>query len=313
MFTPSMTDEELVAVAYQDYLEIHMKIKIALEQFVRNLKLDTGQRRSIHSVMETKTIRTKSMNTWNICFINDSYVVKTEGRIFVTHFVYLPLHRGDNVDFLFMYIIPDFKLERLSAHFLQRYKERYLDCNQVNLRGMHPALYYMFKNGDRTQAMYTPNNWTEDDLQEKCFLISSQGLSVVKVLDKMVISITFLDQENLSRYKAQVYEEESLWIDFQKLSDFKKESEMWQAIYKKVFANPGKTKDLLFNFFRRKAFQGDETFNEMVKEVNDNWDDITEFFQKMSERIDDIKEERKPKSLYDVGVVMEKRMKKGGD
>lgn len=150
MFTPSMTDEELLAVAYQDYLEIHMKIRIALEKFVHNLKLNSGQRRAIHSVVETKTIRTKAKNTWNICFMNDTYTMQADERLFANYFIYLPLHRGNNVDFLFMYILPDFKLERLSAHFLQRYKERYLDCNQVNLRGMHPALYYMYKNGDRS-------------------------------------------------------------------------------------------------------------------------------------------------------------------
>lgn len=33
MITPSMTDEELRAAAYQDFLEIRMRVKIALEQF----------------------------------------------------------------------------------------------------------------------------------------------------------------------------------------------------------------------------------------------------------------------------------------
>lgn len=311
MFTSSMTDEELLAIAYQDYLEIHMKIKIALETFVRNLRLNTGQRRSIHSVMETKTIRTKSRNTWNICFMNDSYVVKTDGRFFVGQFIYLPFHRGDSVDFLFMCVTPDFKLEKLTAHFLQRYKERYLDCNQINLRGMHPALYYMFKNEDRTQAYYTPYNWTEEDLREKCFLISSQGLAVVKVTGKLVTSITFLDQENLSRYKAQVYEEESLWKDFQNMQEPHLDSEIWQALYKKVFADPDRTKALLFNFLHRMIAKGDDKMNAIVKDLDDNWDDITDYFQKMSERVDEIREERKPKSLFDVGVVMEKRMKKG--
>lgn len=311
MFTPSMTDEELLAIAYQDYLEIHMKIKIALERFVHNLKLNSGQRRAIHSVMETKTIRTKAKNTWNICFMNDTYTMQAEERFFANYFIYLPLHRGNNVDFLFMYILPDFKLERLSAHFLQRYRERYLDCNQVNLRGMHPALYYMFKNGDRSQALYIPYNWTEEDLKEKCFLISSQGLSVVKITGKLVVSITFLDQENLSRYKAQVYEEESLWRDIQKMSAPNMDSEIWQAMYKKVYADPEKTKKLLFNFFRRKKLQNDETFAEMVDDLDKKWDVLTDFFQRISERVDEIKEERKPKSLFDIGVVMTKRMKKG--
>lgn len=310
MFTPSMTDEELLAVAYQDYLEIHMKIRIALEKFVHNLKLNSGQRRAIHSVVETKTIRTKAKNTWNICFMNDTYTMQADERLFANYFIYLPLHRGNNVDFLFMYILPDFKLERLSAHFLQRYKERYLDCNQVNLRGMHPALYYMYKNGDRSQALYVPYNWTEEDLKDKRFLISSQGLSVVKVTGKLIVSITFLDQENLSRYKSQVYEEEDLWRNIQKMSDPRMDSEIWQAMYKKVYADPVKTKKLLFNFFRRKRLQNDEEFAEMVDDLDKKWDDLTDFFQRMSERVDEIKEERKPKSFFDVGIELTRRMKK---
>lgn len=313
MFTSSMSDEELLAAAYQDYLEIYMKIKIAFEAFGHNLKLKAGQRRSIHSIIETKTVRTKARNTWNVCFINDKYIMEKDGRYYVEYYIYLPLHRGDKVDFLFMFILPDFKLERLSAHFLQRYKERYLDCNQVNLRGMHPALYYMHKNQDRTQAIYTPYDWTEEDLKEKCFVISSQGLSVVKVAGKMAVSITFLDQENLSRYKAQVYEEESLWIDFKRMQEPHLETEIWQALYKKVFADPNKAKKLIFNLLQRKVLQGNEKIGEVMKMMAENWDGISSLYQKMSECVDEIREERQPKSFYDVGVVMKKRMKKGGD
>ena len=42
MITPSMTDEELKVAAYQDFLEIKMKVQILLEQFAHNLK--TSQR-----------------------------------------------------------------------------------------------------------------------------------------------------------------------------------------------------------------------------------------------------------------------------
>lgn len=126
-----------------------MRVKIAFELFAHNLKLRSGQHRAIHSLMETKTIRTKARNTWSVCFINGGYCPKTDGNLFVNYFVYLPLHRGENVDFLFMTILSDFYIQRISSHFLQRYKERYLDCNQVNLLGMHPALYYMYKNEDR--------------------------------------------------------------------------------------------------------------------------------------------------------------------
>lgn len=311
MFTPYMTDEELQAAAYQDFLEIQMKVKLALEKFTHNLKLRSGQRRMIHSVMETHTIRTKARNTWNICFINDTYNPQIDGMFFANYFVYYPLHRGENVDFLFMYIIPDFKLERLSAHFLQRYKERYLDYNQVNLRGMHPALYYMFKNQDRTQATYLPANWTEEDLKEKCFVISSQGLSLIKINGKVVTYITFLDQENLSRYKAQVYEEETFWKDFQKFDFQKMEASEWHALYKKLYSDPEKAKDIFFRFFRRKGSRNKEKLQEYMKIFEENWDKFIEFQGLMSECWTQIKKEEQPKDLYDVGMKLTKKIKKG--
>lgn len=311
MITPSMTDEELRAATYHDFLEIRMRVRIALEQFTHNLKLYSGQRRAIHSLMETKTIRTKARNIWNVCFINDGYCPKMDGNIFVNYFVYLPLHRGEHVDFLFMTILPDFYLQRISSHFLQRYKERYLDYNQINLLGMHPALYYMLKNGDRTEVYYRPTNWTEEELKEKTILISAQGLSVVKFIDKMVVYITFLDQENLSRYKSQVYEEESYLKDYRKFGEAQKDAKLWQALYKKMYADPSKAKKYLSKFLSKTDLNKED--RDLMNKLMDNWDDIIDFQNRMSDYVDKIKKEEQPKSLFDVGVEMKKRMKRGGE
>lgn len=311
MITPSMTDEELRAAAYHDFLEIRMRVRIALEQFTHNLKLYSGQRRAIHSLMETKTIRTKARNIWNVCFINDGYCPKMDGNIFVNYFVYLPLHRGEHVDFLFMTILPDFYLQRISSHFLQRYRERYLDYNQINLLGMHPALYYMLKNGDRTEVYYRPTNWTEEELKEKTILISAQGLSVVKFIDKMVVYITFLDQENLSRYKSQVYEEESYLKDYRKFGEAQKDAKLWQALYKKMYADPSKAKKYLSKFLSKTDLNKED--RDLMNKLMDNWDDIIDFQNRMSDYVDKIKKEEQPKSLFDVGVEMKKRMKRGGE
>lgn len=310
MITPYMTDEELKAAAYQDFLEIKMKVQISLEQFGHNLTLRPGQQRLIHSLMETKTIHTKAKNTWNICFVNDNYSAKLDGNFFINYFVYLPLHHGEHVDFLFMSILPDFLLQRVSSHFLQRYKERYLDCNQVNLLGMHPALYFMYKNPDRSEVYYQPENWTEEDLKEKTFLISAQGLSVVKIIDKMVVYITFLDQENLSRYKSQVYEEESYLKDYRKFAEAKKDAKLWQALYKKMYADPDKAKKYLLKFLSKSDLNQEDS--DVMNRLMDNWDDIIDFQNRMSDYVDKMKKEEQPKSLFDVGVEMKKKMKRGG-
>lgn len=43
MITPYMTDEELKVAAHRDFLEMRVKVKIAFEQFVSNLRLGDGQ------------------------------------------------------------------------------------------------------------------------------------------------------------------------------------------------------------------------------------------------------------------------------
>ena len=185
MFTSSMTNEELQAVAYHDYLEIPMRVEIAFEQFINNMKLQKGQRRAIHSIIEYKKIRTKSQNIWNICFKYIGY--HADGTISNAYFLYIPIYRGDEVYYLFMNIQGSFKVEKFSPHFLQRYKERYIDYNGIDLHGMHPALYYMLNNEDRARAYYVPEKWTEEEMKERCFLLSKQGVSLVKVEGKVLI------------------------------------------------------------------------------------------------------------------------------
>ena len=73
MFTSHMTEDELQAVAYRDFLEIRMKVKIAFEQFINRLRLRRGEKRVLHSLIEEKNVLTKSKNTWHVVFINTSY------------------------------------------------------------------------------------------------------------------------------------------------------------------------------------------------------------------------------------------------
>jgi len=63
-----MTEDELQAVAYRDFLEIRMKVKIAFEQFINRLRLRRGEKRVLHSLIEEKNVLTKSKNTWHVVF-----------------------------------------------------------------------------------------------------------------------------------------------------------------------------------------------------------------------------------------------------
>lgn len=68
---------------------------------------------------------------------------------------------------------------------------------------------------------------------------------MVRFDKKLITYITFLDQENLSRYKAMVYEEEALWKDLANTENPELSFELKQALYMKHCRNPEKTKAIL--------------------------------------------------------------------
>ena len=228
-----MTEEEIQQAAYKDYLEIRTRVQIAFERFGQSMRISGKHKRAIHSLSESHTLCTRAKNTWNVNFRYTGYT--PDGQINIVCYLYIPLRRENGVDYLFMNDPKCFKVERVSSHFLQRYKERYLDPAGIDLKGVHPAIYFMQNNEDRRQAYYLPKNWTDEELAEKCFLVSRQGLSLIKLRGKTLTYITFLDQENLSRYKAQVCEEE----EYLHLMGKAKDSDILglQAISKKLCAD----------------------------------------------------------------------------
>lgn len=284
MFTPHMTEEELQAAAHKDFLEMRMKVKIAFGQFIQRMRFTGGKRGVLHSLFEEKKVSTKSKNTWHVIFVNTGYT--PQGEFMAGCIIYIPLYRGEEVDYLFINNLEIFVLQKLSTHFLKRYKERYLESNGINLPGMHPALYYMLHNQDNTLTYYMPEKWTEKEMQEKGFMISQQGLSLVRFNKNLITYITFLDQENLSRYKALVYEEEALWKDLNNVKDPKIAFELKQALYMKHCRYPEKTKAILRRYLLRTSIKG-----KMTEEVLEK---IWGYFEQIIEQtlaIDDIEKQ----------------------
>lgn len=299
MFTPFMTDEELQTAAFQDFQEMRVKVRCACEKFVANLRVKPGERRLIHSLVEKKTYRTRSQNDWHIIFRSNG--MSAGGRVTGECLMYIPLYRSNNqVDYLFIGHPERYQLERVSAHFLQRYKERYLESNHIDLHGMNPGVYYMFNNNDRTQAYYIPEKWTEEELKEKCFLISSQGLSLVTLHDKMIVYITFLDQENLSRYKALVYEEEEFVKNMNGLTKLKDEE--MRNMFKKLCGNP-QSKEIL----RRILLRNGRKRENIEAEVDDfikGWEHVLEvggrYIEDYERAKQDVKKKYAAKSMLDI-------------
>ena len=55
MFTPSMTNEEIEAVAYKDFLEIRGRVEIAKDKFVQRVRCTPPGFWALHSLQETHT------------------------------------------------------------------------------------------------------------------------------------------------------------------------------------------------------------------------------------------------------------------
>lgn len=293
-----MTEEELERAAYKDYLEIRTNISLALGRFTKDMKLRAGQRRAIHSLREEHVVRTRAMNEWIVSFRYLDYV--SDHSINCAYMVYTTLRRESGTDYLFMCDLNRFRLERICPHFIQRYRERYLDVKGVDLKGDHPAVYYMLHNYDRRLAFYLPKDWTEDQLLERAFFVSSQGMSLIYPKSNTITYITFLDQENLSRYKAQVYEEE-LFIKM--LRDTLTADELGrQAIFKRLRVEPRWEKAMERFIWRlrrtklgRKDEEAIEALIDLIRRIKE---DSIAFERRFAEEI----KKHEAKSFLDFGI-----------
>ena len=100
MFTPSMTNEEIEAVAYKDFLEIRGRVEIAKDKFVQRVRCTPPGFWALHSLQETHTLQTRSKNTWTVYFY---YLYTTPaGAVKVSSMIYTSLPGDEGTDYLFM-------------------------------------------------------------------------------------------------------------------------------------------------------------------------------------------------------------------
>ena len=67
MFTPSMTNEEIEAVAYKDFLEIRGRVEIAKDKFVQRVRC-TPRDLGLAFLAGDTYPSTRSKNTWTVYF-----------------------------------------------------------------------------------------------------------------------------------------------------------------------------------------------------------------------------------------------------
>ena len=215
MFTHTMTRKEIYEEAKHDYYELKSRFDIETEIFFRQYgsSINKYQQRILGSLSKQRVFRSSRHNSWTMQMYVHGYSKNTvhgysKNTIKASTTAYTPLQRSDgSVEYLFISLKDTFFVELITTHFIQRYKERYLEPNKVNLQGMNPALYYLRSNMEYRQTYFIPNNWTEEDMENKAIYQIPQGLIVTVKDNGLRVLVTFLDLQNLSRYKAEIYEE----------------------------------------------------------------------------------------------------------
>lgn len=303
MFTPYMTNEELEREAYLDFLEMRTFLQMAFETFCRQHRSPgKGNRYYIHSLVSHKTYHTKRNNTWQVQFNNRCHTVNN--RMLRSFLVFIPIYRNDGkADYIFFRSLSDFKPEKVTAHFIQRYKERYLEPNNIDLRGLPPAVYFEYSTGDMKNTLYYPSNWTEEDKKSKQIWLSDQGLFVTDKKYKMRVFITFLDQDNLSRYKAMIYEEENFMRSIFKAVRLKDPSKKYAIVSYLVHHYPN-AKGLLDSYLRR-VFYDRTDLDEFVANYLHDWDGMVKglLAKEEAERLEERDKFQQLKQYLDINNV----------
>lgn len=296
MFTSTMTNAELQREAYLDFLELKGPVQIAFGEFRWQNNSSGKKQYYIHNVVKTRTHRTKRNNVWQIEFHASHY--NKDNTMIGGYVMYIPIHRGEHTEYLFLRSMYEFSLEKVTSHFVKRYVERYLVPNNINMKGMTPALYFQRNSDDMRPTDFYPDNWSEEDKENKMIWLSNQGLFVTQMEDKMRIYITFLDQENLSRYKAMIYEEENLMRLYNKGKNI--ENTLEQAKHMAhIFKQPN-ARNILERYLRRTTDEDAPHSEEYIMQCLNAWDHMMEATFKV---LDDVeKYEKKHHDYKEVSI-----------
>lgn len=219
MFTATMSDAEIQKEARKDFFELSTKVKIAADRFLRlncNL-IDNGILNSnkgpinlIKNSVENRKWKTRRHNVWTSCFKFKNEV--SGGDVEMSCFLYTSIHRANGTEYIFQCSLEKPIAERFTMHFIERYKERHLKPHNIDIGAMPAPLYFQIHNPDPILGKYYKSS--DIDIAEgkhKRFWIVPEGIYVTDYIDGMLTYITFMDKDDLSPLKQQVYEEEIVW------------------------------------------------------------------------------------------------------
>ena len=219
MFTCTMTNTEIQQEARKDFFELSTKIRMAIERFshrncdlLNNSILECNDKKIslITKTAENRKWRTRRNNTWttHLRFSNSIIGQKCD----VQYFIYTSLYRSSGTEYIFLSDLDTPMAERFTLHFIERYKERYLKPRNIDTAAMPAPLYFQLHNTDYIRGRsYKPSDIDIEEGAHKNFWIAPEGIYVTDFIDGMLTYITFMDKDDLSPLKQQVYEEEVVW------------------------------------------------------------------------------------------------------
>ena len=292
MFTHTMTRKEIYEEAKHDYYELKSRFDIETEIFFRQYgsSINKYQQRILGSLSKQRVFRSSRHNSWTMQMYVHGY---SKNTIKASTTAYTPLQRSDgSVEYLFISLKDTFFVELITTHFIQRYKERYLELNKVNLQGMNPALYYLRSNMEYRQTYFIPNNWTEEDMENKAIYQIPQGLIVTVKDNGLRVLVTFLDLQNLSRYKAEIYEEEDLMNRFMKAYKEKKDYQQFLMMLQ-VFNTPN-CREIQKRYIKRTEIQQNRPgFKENCQRRLDLWDMLEKQIRERWKEMENLSEKQR--------------------
>lgn len=292
MFTHTMTRKEIYEEAKHDYYELKSRFDIETEIFFRQYgsSINKYQQRILGSLSKRRVFRSSRHNSWTMQMYVHGY---SKNTIKASTTAYTPLQRSDgSVEYLFISLKDTFFVELITTHFIQRYKERYLEPNKVNLQGMNPALYYLRSNMEYRQTYFIPNNWTEEDMENKAIYQIPQGLIVTVKDNGLRVLVTFLDLQNLSRYKAEIYEEEDLMNRFMKAYKEKKDYQQFLMMLQ-VFNTPN-CREIQKRYIKRTEIQQNRPgFKENCQRRLDLWDMLEKQIRERWKEMENLSEKQR--------------------
>ena len=239
-----MDNEELRAETWKDFLEIKDKAASAFYSFKKRYSQYV-----LHSVTETKTYKTRQNNTWTLVYFN---ILSVDNQL--ANFIpvaYATVRRESGTDYIVLRSFDMFVIELYTAHFIKRYKERYLIPHGIKpAPGMPTLIYFLMYNSDLTLAnFYKQELGAENEPADRFFWIANHGILANQCEGRMLVFITFLEEEKMSRVKKRILDEERFWAMLEKLNRTQSQEET-DFLCQKIYNTPD-ARILIEGYFRR--------------------------------------------------------------